>query len=101
MPTSPTTISCGKICIGGWHEWCSPDEPSEIREGPPRISLRSPRAIEMTSEPSRHTHDGIVIGAGHNGLILAAYAARAGFRILALDRFDCAGGGLMTVGEGR
>ena len=43
------------------------------------------------------TYDGIVIGAGHNGLILAAYLAKAGLRVLAIDRLDAAGGGLMTI----
>jgi len=38
-----------------------------------------------------------VIGAGHNGLILAAYLARAGLRVLAVDRLETAGGGLMTI----
>jgi phytoene dehydrogenase-like protein len=38
-----------------------------------------------------------VIGAGHNGLILAAYLARAGLRVLAVDRLETMGGGLMTI----
>jgi phytoene dehydrogenase-like protein len=36
-------------------------------------------------------YDGIVIGAGHNGLILAAYLAKAGLRVLAVDRLETAG----------
>jgi len=46
------------------------------------------------------TYDGIVIGAGHNGLILAAYLAKAGLRVLAVDRLETAGGGLMTIEHG-
>jgi phytoene dehydrogenase-like protein len=42
------------------------------------------------------TYDGIIIGTGHNGLIAQAYLAKAGFKTLAVDRLDVAGGGLRT-----
>jgi putative alpha-1,2-mannosidase len=42
-------------------------------------------------------YDGVVIGAGHNGLILQAYLARAGLKILMLERSLHVGGGLYTV----
>src|SRR3954447_12217177 len=42
-------------------------------------------------------HDVIVVGAGHNGLTCAAYLARAGLRVLALDRYSDVGG--MTITE--
>jgi phytoene dehydrogenase-like protein len=45
--------------------------------------------------------DGIVIGAGHNGLILQAYAAMAGLDVISLERRDSAGGGLQTVEDPR
>jgi phytoene dehydrogenase-like protein len=41
--------------------------------------------------------DGIIIGAGHNGLILQAYLGRLGLRVLSLDRNLHAGGGLSTI----
>jgi phytoene dehydrogenase-like protein len=41
-------------------------------------------------------YDGIVIGAGHNGLILASYLARAGLNLLLLERRLQPGGGLST-----
>src|SRR5437660_10000471 len=41
--------------------------------------------------------DGIIIGAGHNGLILQAYLGRLGLRVLAIDRNLQAGGGLSTI----
>lgn len=47
------------------------------------------------------TFDGIVIGAGHNGLVLQAYLCRAGLRVLALERALTAGGGLYTVEDNR
>lgn len=44
-------------------------------------------------------YDGIVLGAGHNGLILQAYAARAGLNVLCLERSETIGGGLQTIEE--
>jgi phytoene dehydrogenase-like protein len=41
--------------------------------------------------------DGILLGAGHNSLILQAYLCRAGLSVLCLERRDVAGGGLNTV----
>ena len=41
-------------------------------------------------------YDGIILGAGHNALVLHAYLARSGLRILSLDRVEVAGGGLAT-----
>ena len=47
--------------------------------------------------PIESAYDGIIIGAGHNGLILQAYLARAGMRTLMLERSMHVGGGLYTV----
>ena len=41
--------------------------------------------------------DGIIIGAGHHGLVLGAYLAKAGLRILLVERRLMYGGGLATV----
>jgi phytoene dehydrogenase-like protein len=46
---------------------------------------------------TRSDYDGIVLGAGHNALILAAYLGQAGLRMLAVDRAAIAGGGLATL----
>jgi len=43
------------------------------------------------------SYDGIIIGAGHHGLILGTYLARAGLKILLLERRLMYGGGLATV----
>jgi phytoene dehydrogenase-like protein len=42
-------------------------------------------------------YDGIILGTGHNGLVLQAYLCRAGLKVLSLDRANVAGGGLATV----
>jgi phytoene dehydrogenase-like protein len=42
------------------------------------------------------TYDAIIIGAGHNGLTAAAYLARAGQRVLVLERRDVIGGTVAT-----
>jgi len=41
-------------------------------------------------------YDAIIIGAGHNGLTCAAYLARAGRRVLALERRHVLGGAAVT-----
>ena len=46
-------------------------------------------------------YDAIILGAGHNGLILGGYLGLAGLRILVIDRAAVAGGGLATIEDGR
>ena len=46
-------------------------------------------------------YDLIVLGAGHNGLILQAYLCKAGLKVLAIDRAPIAGGGLTTIEDPR
>ena len=46
----------------------------------------------MTTE----AYDDIVVGAGHNGLTAAAYLARAGRRVLVLERLDHVGGAAVS-----
>ena len=43
------------------------------------------------------TYDAIVVGAGHNGLTCAAYLAKAGRKVLVLERRHAIGGA--TVSE--
>src|SRR5437660_8934957 len=42
-------------------------------------------------------YDGIILGTGHNSLVLQAYMARSGLRVLAVDQAPLAGGGLATI----
>jgi phytoene dehydrogenase-like protein len=49
----------------------------------------------MTMQISR-VHDAVVIGGGHNGLVCAAYLARAGRSVLVLERRPVLGGAAVT-----
>jgi phytoene dehydrogenase-like protein len=42
------------------------------------------------------TYDGIILGSGHNSLVLQAYLGRAGLKVLCLEQRHVAGGGLST-----
>src|SRR6202162_42967 len=46
--------------------------------------------------PSNSKYDAIIIGGGHNGLTTAAYLARAGKRVLVLERRHVLGGAAVT-----
>jgi phytoene dehydrogenase-like protein len=47
------------------------------------------------------TCDAIILGAGHNGLILQAYLGKAGLKTLSVERKSVAGGGLSTLEDPR
>ena len=46
---------------------------------------------------SRPDYDLIVVGAGHNALVSAAYVAQAGYRVAVFERRDIVGGAVSTV----
>jgi len=46
--------------------------------------------VNNQKQPTRY--DSIIIGAGHNGLVCAAYLAKSGQRVLVLEASDTAGG---------
>src|SRR5260221_10742483 len=46
--------------------------------------------------PSKNKYDAIIIGGGHNGLTTAAYLARAGKKVLVLERRHVLGGAAVT-----
>lgn len=48
-------------------------------------------------ETTKLEFDGVIIGAGHNALVLAGYMARAGLRVAVLEKGAFVGGGTGTV----
>jgi phytoene dehydrogenase-like protein len=64
------------------------------------------RAIEVATTPTTpaarsvrgvpRSYDAIVVGGGHNGLTTTAYLAKAGLRVVCLERRDILGGACVT-----
>src|SRR5690349_22108437 len=65
--------------------------------GPGRVGARrSSRPDHLASPVMAERYDAIVVGGGHNGLVTAAYLARAGMRVCVLERRDVLGGAAVT-----
>ncbi|MFH8405751.1 phytoene desaturase family protein [Streptomyces sp. NPDC018019] len=47
--------------------------------------------------PERTFYDAVIVGGGHNGLVAAAYLARAGRSVLVLERLDHTGGAAVSA----
>lgn len=47
--------------------------------------------------PPHTTYDAVIVGGGHNGLVAAAYLARAGRAVLVLERLDHTGGAAVST----
>ncbi|MFE6764792.1 phytoene desaturase family protein [Streptomyces sp. NPDC057689] len=45
----------------------------------------------------RDSYDAVIVGGGHNGLVAAAYLARAGRRVLILERLPATGGAAVST----
>ena len=48
------------------------------------------------ADNSSRQWDAVLVGGGHNGLVCAAYLAKAGKRVLVLERRDVVGGAAVT-----
>lgn len=51
----------------------------------------------MTALEGSRTYDAVIVGGGHNGLVAAAYLARAGRSVLVLERLDHTGGAAVST----
>src|SRR6188472_652366 len=51
---------------------------------------------EYSAQPMARKWDAIIVGGGHNGLTAAAYLARAGRKVLVLERRHVLGGAAVT-----
>ncbi|MFC3572145.1 NAD(P)/FAD-dependent oxidoreductase [Streptomyces yaanensis] len=47
--------------------------------------------------PAHEGYDAVIVGGGHNGLVAAAYLARAGRSVLVLERLDHTGGAAVST----
>ena len=47
-------------------------------------------------KPKHSRYDDIIVGGGHNGLVCAAYLARAGRKVLVLERRHLVGGAAVS-----
>ncbi|MEW2623153.1 NAD(P)/FAD-dependent oxidoreductase [Streptomyces sp. NPDC048106] len=50
----------------------------------------------MSAKPGTRAYDAVIVGAGHNGLVAAAYLARAGRSVLVLERLGHTGGAAVS-----
>ncbi|MFI1937998.1 phytoene desaturase family protein [Streptomyces purpureus] len=47
--------------------------------------------------PAQRSYDAVIVGGGHNGLVAAAYLARAGRSVLLLERLETTGGAAVST----
>ncbi|MEI7032195.1 NAD(P)/FAD-dependent oxidoreductase [Streptomyces pratensis] len=53
--------------------------------------------MPVPQSPSRGRYDAVIVGGGHNGLVAAAYLARAGQSVLVLERLGATGGAAVST----
>ncbi|MCC9708169.1 NAD(P)/FAD-dependent oxidoreductase [Streptomyces sp. MNU76] len=57
----------------------------------------SARPARPSGPRSHDSYDAVIVGGGHNGLVAAAYLARAGRSVLVLERLDHTGGAAVST----
>jgi phytoene dehydrogenase-like protein len=65
----------------------------------PAVTVAIPEHAEhvRAGRPGDLRHDVVIVGGGHNGLVAAAYLARAGMRVTVLERLDHVGGAAVSA----
>src|SRR5258708_31422048 len=86
-----TTTSASEFSVHTRVNLCQLVRPSPS----PSFDLNSSESSNMPAALDR-SYDGIIIGAGHHGLVLGSYLARCGLDILLVDRRLQYGGALVT-----
>ncbi|MGW3301476.1 phytoene desaturase family protein [Streptomyces rubiginosohelvolus] len=56
-----------------------------------------PQEVPGPGAPARDRYDAVIVGGGHNGLVAAAYLARAGQSVLVLERLGTTGGAAIST----
>ena len=52
--------------------------------------------IKTLSKPKSSSYDAIIVGGGHNGLVCAAYLAKAGKKVLVVEKRHLVGGAAVS-----
>lgn len=60
------------------------------------VKIRKEKQLSQSLKNSSRVFDVIIIGAGHNGLTCACYLAKAGYKVLVLERRHIVGGAVVT-----
>src|SRR2546430_2122966 len=68
----------------------------EVRVGMPPTLVHPPRARAIGQDRGMGSYDAVVVGGGHNGLVAAAYLAKAGRRVLVCERRPVVGGAAIS-----
>jgi phytoene dehydrogenase-like protein len=75
-----------------------PDEaPRAATKAPPKVEAPAPRPVAKVGAPlASGEYDLVIVGAGNNGLMVAAYLTKAGLKTCVVESRSFIGGGVVT-----